>query len=72
MDSLDTVQREAALIVTRSFQVVLENRGTTVALTTEISGQKDLLNSTEEMQTELRTVNLSMLLIKQYLWILAV
>lgn len=63
VDSLDTVQREAALIATRSFQVVLENRGTTVALTTEISGQKDLLNSTEEMQTELRTVNLSMLLI---------
>lgn len=61
VDSLDTVQREAALIATRSFQVVLEKRGTTVALTTEISGQKDLLNSTEEMQTELRTVNLSML-----------
>lgn len=32
-----------------------------MALTTEISGQKDLLNSIEEMQTELGTVNLRML-----------
>ena len=62
-DSLDIVRREAALIATRSFREVLENRGTTVALTTEISGQKDPLNSIEEMQTELRTVNLRMLLI---------
>ena len=52
MDSLVIVQREAALIATRSFQE---------ALTTEISGQKDHLNSIEEMQTELRSVNLRML-----------
>ena len=62
-DSLDTVQREAALIATRSFWEALESQGTTVALRTEITGQKDPLNSTEEMQTGLRTVNLRMLLI---------
>ena len=61
-DSLDIVRREAAPIATRSFQEVLENRETTVALTTEISGQKDPLNSIEEMQTELRTVILRTLL----------
>ena len=33
------------------FPEALENQGTTVALTTEISGQKDPLNSIEEMQT---------------------
>ncbi|KAL9955679.1 hypothetical protein ACROYT_G037033 [Oculina patagonica] len=35
-DSLAIVQREVTLIATRSFRVVLENRGTTAALMTEI------------------------------------
>ena len=46
------MQKEAALIVTRSFQVVLESQGTTAALLIGINGQRDLQINIEEMPIE--------------------